>query len=254
MLIFSISLFLFLTPFLGGQFGLRFKDKLHLISGFSAGSVVGLAFFELIPESAHILEEVSLGGEFLHPTLVLIGIVFYMLLDRVFKIHKHSHEEEYNHSHLDNHEHSHSGKFKAATFSFHGFIDGLAVGLAFQTSVFLGIITAIAVITHSFSDGLNTAIACQKGGMKESETKKWILADAISPVFGMLLGILLKVPDGTIGVVIAVMSGFFVYVSMTDLVPESFHNHPTRWTTISTILGIVFIAVVATLTHTILLN
>lgn len=253
MAIFATILFLFLAPFLGGQFGLKFKDRLHLTLGFSAGTVAGLAFFELIPESAHMLEKLGIGGEFLHPTLVLSGIIIYMLLDRVIGIHKHSHAENDEHDH--SHEHAHienqkkNGSFKAATFSFHSFIDGLAVGLAFQVSMFLGIATAIAVIAHSFSDGLNTAIACQKAGMDKKQTKRWILTDAISPVIGMLIGLVVSLPESALGLVLGVLAGFFVYVSMTDLVPESFHAHPTKWTTVSTILGIVFIAVVVSLTH-----
>lgn len=255
MAIFATILFLFLAPFLGGQFGLKFKDRLHLTLGFSAGTVAGLAFFELIPESAHMLEELGIGGEFLHPTLVLSGIIIYMLLDRVFGIHKHSHAENDEQEHQHDHEHSHSenqkksGSFKAATFSFHSFIDGLAVGLAFQVSMFLGIATAIAVIAHSFSDGLNTSIACQKAGMDPKETKRWILTDAVSPVIGMLIGLVVSLPESALGLVLAVVAGFFVYVSMTDLVPESFHAHPTKWTTVSTILGIIFIAVVVSITH-----
>lgn len=263
MAIFATILFLFLAPFLGGQFGLKFKDRLHLTLGFSAGTVAGLAFFELIPESAHMLEKFGIGGEFLHPTLVLSGIIVYMLLDRVIGIHKHSHVENDEHdstsakASADKHDHEHShtenqkknGSFKAATFSFHSFIDGLAVGLSFQVSVFLGIATAIAVIAHSFSDGLNTAIACQKAGMEPKETKRWILTDAISPVIGMLIGLVVSLPESALGIVLAIVAGFFVYVSMTDLVPESFHAHPTKWTTVSTILGIVFIAVVVSITH-----
>lgn len=265
MVIFATILLLFLAPFLGGQFGLKFKDRLHLTLGFSAGSVAGLAFFELIPESGHILESINFGGEFLHPTLILAGIIIYMLVDRVIGIHKHSHAEndepafanasadKHDHNHEHDHEHSEahkkSGSFKAATFSFHSFIDGIAVGLSFQVSIVLGIATAIAVLAHSFSDGLNTAIACQKAGMEESQTKKWILTDAVSPVVGALLGLFIALPEYALGIILSIMAGFFVYVSMTDLVPESFHTHPTKWTTVSTILGILFIAVVVTLTH-----
>lgn len=251
MAIFATILFLFLAPFLGGQFGLKFKDRLHLTLGFSAGTVAGLAFFELIPESAHILQKFGIGGEFLHPILILSGIIIYMLLDRVFGIHKHGHVEndEHGHSHSHEKENNKSGSFKAATFSFHSFIDGIAVGLSFQVSVLLGVATAIAVIAHSFSDGLNTAIACQKSNMDTRQTKRWILTDAISPVIGMLIGLVVSLPESALGMVLAVVAGFFVYVSMTDLVPESFHAHPTKWTTVSTILGIVFIAVVVSITH-----
>ena len=45
------ALAIFIFTFLGGLFALKFKDKLHLILGFSAGSVIGVAFFDLLSES-----------------------------------------------------------------------------------------------------------------------------------------------------------------------------------------------------------
>ena len=44
----------FVSTFLGGLFALRFKDKLHLVLGFSAGAVVSVAFFDLIPEAIEL--------------------------------------------------------------------------------------------------------------------------------------------------------------------------------------------------------
>ena len=42
------------STFLGGMFAIRFRDKLHLILGFSAGAVIAVAFFDLLPESLEI--------------------------------------------------------------------------------------------------------------------------------------------------------------------------------------------------------
>ena len=47
-MIILISLAAFAFTFLGGAFALHFKDKLHLILGFSAGAVIGVAFFEYL--------------------------------------------------------------------------------------------------------------------------------------------------------------------------------------------------------------
>lgn len=44
----------FLSTLSGGLLALRFKDKLHLILGFSAGAVIGVSFFELLPQSLEI--------------------------------------------------------------------------------------------------------------------------------------------------------------------------------------------------------
>ena len=49
-----ISIAALISTFLGGMFALRFKDKLHLILGFSAGAVIAVAFFDLLPEAINL--------------------------------------------------------------------------------------------------------------------------------------------------------------------------------------------------------
>ena len=51
MTVLLIAVATFCSTFLGGLFALRFKDKLHLITGFSAGAVIGVALFDLLPEA-----------------------------------------------------------------------------------------------------------------------------------------------------------------------------------------------------------
>jgi len=50
-MILVIAIGAFVSTMLGGLFALKFQDKLHLILGFSAGSVIGVAFFDLLPEA-----------------------------------------------------------------------------------------------------------------------------------------------------------------------------------------------------------
>jgi len=40
----------FAATILGGAVALRLRDRLHLILGFSAGAVVAVAFFDLLPD------------------------------------------------------------------------------------------------------------------------------------------------------------------------------------------------------------
>jgi len=58
MIIFIIAIGALVSTFLGGIFALRFKDKLHLILGFSAGAVIGVAFFDLLPEALKLGEKI----------------------------------------------------------------------------------------------------------------------------------------------------------------------------------------------------
>ena len=46
-----VAIAAFCSTLLGGFFALRLRDRLHLILGFSAGAVVAVAFFDLLPEA-----------------------------------------------------------------------------------------------------------------------------------------------------------------------------------------------------------
>jgi ZIP family zinc transporter len=216
----------FVSTFLGGLFALRFKDKLHLILGFSAGAVIGVAFFDLIPEALELAES-------LDPATVLsitaLGFVAYMLLDRFALLHNHHNE--------DHHEECARGKFGAASLAIHSFIDGAAIGLAFQVSQSVGLIVATAVLVHDFSDGVNTVnlILKSKGGSKSA--MRWLFVDALAPVLGMASTLFFTLPETALGIVLAAFAGFFLYIGASDLLPESHHGHPTAWTTFATILG-----------------
>src|SRR5437016_5656280 len=89
----------FVATVLGGSFALRFRDRLHLILGFSAGAVVAVAFFDLIPEAIQLGSKPYGQGELIIQantaskitSLVALGFVLFMLLDRMVIFHSHSH-------------------------------------------------------------------------------------------------------------------------------------------------------------------
>jgi len=70
------------STLLGGLFAIKFKDKLHLILGFSAGAVIGVAFFDLLPEAINLGKgsyEISVIT-----SITALGFVCYTILDRFF--------------------------------------------------------------------------------------------------------------------------------------------------------------------------
>ena len=54
----------------------------------------------------------------------------------------------------------------------------------------------------------------------------------------------LSVSESQLGLLLAIFSGFFLYIGASDLLPESHHRHPVRWTTFATVLGMAVIFVV----------
>jgi ZIP family zinc transporter len=251
MLIIAIACAAFCATFAGGLFALRLKDKLHLVLGFSAGAVIAVAFFDLLPEA------IELGAKYHSAATLLscaaLGFLFYLVLDRIQFFHAQRHHHRHD-SHNDHHEHhghaafsgTHRGVLGASSFSAHSLLDGVAIGLAFQASRAGGIIVAIAVLTHDFSDGINTMNVVLKNNGSRKNALRWLWADALAPALGMALASFIVLPESAISIVLALFAGFFLYIGASDLIPESHHAHPKLLTTVMTLLGtgVLYLAVV----------
>lgn len=222
-MIFLIATAAFCATLLGGLFAMRLKDRLHLILGFSAGAVLGVVFFDLLPEA------VELAGAGTKPSFVFIvvaiGFTLYLLIDRFFFLHGHSECE-------------HKGAFGAGSLSAHSFIDGLAVGLAFKVSPAIGFVVALAVLAHNFSDGINVVSIVLKNTGERAKAIRWLFVDALAPVIGIGTAYFFEVRAEQLGLILAIFAGSFLYIGASDLLPESHHAHPVRWTTIATLIGI----------------
>lgn len=228
-LVLIIGLAAVISTFLGGLFAIRLKDRLHLILGFSAGAVIAVALFDLLPESFSLMTSVGWGEQ--TPLFIGAGFLLYLILDRFFSLH--SHDDH------DCHNPGHKGKIGAIMLIVHSFLDGLIIGLAFKVSPAVGWVVAVAVLAHDFSDGINTANMVIRRHGTRSETLKWLLFDALAPLAGIITAIYVVISASSLGVILAIFTGFFLYLGASDLIPESHHNHPTVWTTVATILGVV---------------
>jgi zinc transporter ZupT len=239
MQILIISIAALITTLLGGMFALRFKDKLHLILGFSAGAVIGVAFFDLIPEALN-LSFMKYDAQFIL-SIVALGFLIYMIFDRLILFHAH-HDDECSNEHHNHHSHR-RGILGAGSLSLHSFLDGAAIGLAFKVSASVGLIVAVAVLVHDFSDGINTVNLILKNGGERRRAFTWLIVDAIAPVLGVISTFFFVLPSYTLGILLALFSGFFLYIGASDLLPESRHSHSMKETTFMTILGVVVLYV-----------
>lgn len=234
MMIVLFSIAAVACTFLGGLFALRFKDHLHLILGFSAGAVLGVVFFDLLPEA------LELGGERYDVNMitgmVALGFTAFMIVDRLASLHPHNENEA-----------GRRGELGASSLTFHSFLDGMAIGLAFQVSVAMGIIVAVAVLVHKFSDGINTVSLILKNNGTPKQAYTWLALAAAAPVFGAASTLLFSLPEGFLGMILALFCGFFIYIGASDLLPESHHRHPTLWTTVATITGGILLYIAITL-------
>lgn len=220
MLLVIIAAAAFSSTLLGGLLALKLRDKLHLILGFSAGAVIGVAFFDLLPEA------INFGEKFHGPSAILsctaLGFLSYLVLDRILLFHGAA---------------APRGPVAAAVLCIHSLLDGVAIGLAFQASHAVGLVVAIAVLTHDFSDGINTMNIVLKNGGSRAAGLRWLLVDALAPVLGVAATCFFTLPGEGFGTALALFAGFFLYIGASDLIPESYHAHPKFLTTAMTLGG-----------------
>ena len=237
LLVMAIALGAFGATMAGGLLALKLRDRLHLLLGFSAGAVLAVAFFDLLPEALKL----STAGPSDILAMAALGFFAYTVLDRLILLHMHD----------DGHAHEMRslarGWAGAASLSAHSLMDGFAIGVGFQVSVGVGAVVAVAVLAHDCSDGMNTVNLVLKNAGSRRQAFGWLLLDALAPVLGAGASLAVRLPQQTLALVLALFGGFFLYIGASDLLPESFHAHPKTLTTATTLIGAALLYVVVRL-------
>jgi ZIP family zinc transporter len=233
-LILALSLGALAATMTGGLLALKLAGKLPLVMGFSAGAVIGVAFFDLAPEALEAGRGLYEPRELL--AIAALGFFFYTVLDRL--VARHDCEGQANPA---------RGLLGAASFSAHSVLDGFALGVAFQTSAAIGIVVAVAVLAHDFADGLNTVNVVTRNGGSRGFALKWLAMDAVAPVIGASASLLIAPRDGLLSILLALFCGFFLHIGASGLLPESHRAYPRPLTTVATLLGAGFLYLVTTL-------
>src|SRR3984885_5961605 len=218
MLMLLIVFAAFCSTCAGGLFALRLKDKLHLVLGFSAGAVVAVALFDLLPEA------LEMGSSHSASTLLswlMLSFMLYLVLDRVKLLHRGTPNGMHPHSNGVHAHREQQAMLGAGSFSAHSFLDGVAIGVACQASAAVGGIVTMAVLTHDFSDGINTVNVVLKNGGTRRLAMRWLVMDALAPAAGVASTLFFTVPRDAMGVALAIFAGFFLYIGASDLIPES---------------------------------
>lgn len=223
-----------LSTFAGGAVALRLRRELQTLIALSGGIVVAVAIFNVLPEAFE-----AVGDADRVATLVGAGFLAFFLAERLLVLH-HRDEAEQARAHAD------VGVLGAAGLSLHSFTDGLGIALSFELGTGTGLLVFIAVISHDFADGLNTVSFILRQSDDRRRAVTWLTIDALAPMLGALLGVSLEVSENTLGHLLALYAGFFLFMGATDLLPEA-HRHPSARRVALTVLGFGAVFLVAAL-------
>jgi zinc transporter ZupT len=213
---------------LGGMAALRFRDRLHLLLGFSSGAVIAVALFDVLPEVF------ALGGGSSYMPFAAIGFLAFFGLERYTALHR---SREHVHTAIAHEQEL--GTLSAAGLTFHSFLDGVAIGVGFQTSAKIGLLIALGIIAHDLSDGLNTVTVLLAHGNPRKRAISWLAADMIAPVLGAATALVINL-HGLLPWILAFFAGSFLYIGASDLLPEA-KEHDSPWVGVATAMGMLAI-------------
>jgi zinc and cadmium transporter len=163
---------------------------------------------------------------------LLIGLVFFFLLDKAelwHHGHEHGHVHHHDHKAHDHaHSHGHHDEEKIggqwavlAGDSVHCFGDGILIASAFMADMRLGVIAALAVLAHEVPHHMgDLAVLRQGSSSRQAAIVKVSMAGAITALGGAVGYVLVDALHDWLPYFLVVASSSFVYVALADLIPQ----------------------------------
>lgn len=169
-------------------FNLKSKRSLTMLLAFSAGMMISMICFDLIPEA---LEN---GGLAIAVTGCAAGVILLLLLDRHFHHHASENTESGN---LHHHEHHLNPEGKMLTLglmmigsvALHNFPEGLAIGSSSSHELSMGILMAILLTAHNIPEGMGMIAPLLSGGMGRTKALLLVASSGLSTLLGGILGV-----------------------------------------------------------------
>jgi zinc and cadmium transporter len=194
----------------------------HLLS-FAAGALLATAFMRLLPEAFEQSLQTGVSAHHLFAVL-LLGLVFFFLLDKAELWH-HGHEhhhDSHSHSHEHSHPHAHSGGWAVLLGdSVHAFGDGILIAAAFVADVRLGIAAAAAVMAHEVPHHVGDLVVLRQTlSNPRAALFKLSMAGGVTAIGGMVGYLLVGAMHDYLPFFLVVAASSFIYVALADLIPQ----------------------------------
>jgi zinc transporter ZupT len=228
----------FVSTLSGGLVAARFRNRFGVITAFASGVLIAVPLFDLLPESLKLAVSIGMPLQYLMYSIAL-GFIFLYVLERYFSVH-HICES----GTCQNVRHPKGGIFGGVELSAHSFMDGFAIGLSFHFGIHVGVIIAVAVISHDFSDGINTFTVMMNAGNSLRASLGMLLLDAITPVLGAVSTLFFTMPESYIVLILPFFAGGFLYLGAGELLPEAHQKNPPATSLAATLSGFLLIFII----------
>ncbi|MBB4845481.1 zinc and cadmium transporter [Paucibacter oligotrophus] len=193
----------------------------------STGVLLATALLHVLPEafeskaSPHALFMVLLGG-----------LMFFFLLEKV-ELYRHTHHHEgdghHHHHHFDVEQAGRGGLSVLVGDSIHNFCDGIIIAAAFLADPHLGLVTSLAIVAHEIPQEVGDYIVLLNAGFSRRKALLFNAISGLAAVAGGVLGYFVVGPwEALFPYLLVAASSSFVYVAVADLIPQLQRRLPWR--------------------------
>lgn len=198
-------------------FNKQFAQKMTIpLLSFAVGAFLSVAFLDLLPEAVEMVEEP-------HPIFLyaLIGFTLFFIIERSLMRFFHSHHEDESHT-------AHTESLPALLIlgdSFHNFLDGIVIALAFLADPALGLVSALAIAAHEVPQEIGDFSILLSQGWSKSKVLAVNIMQSLVTIPGVLVGVYAgSLFEPHLPYLLAFASGIFIYIAASDLIPEIQHK------------------------------
>jgi ZIP family zinc transporter len=255
LLAFTLTIIAGLTTTLGGfiSFFIR-KYNLKALAiglGFSAGAMIYISLVELLKESHNVLEPVfGVGYTGLIVTLSFcIGIVISAIIDYFipshFEVKKFVEQKKKKIKTKRQHKLWRVGMFTSIVIAIHNFPEGLTMFSTSMINVSLGISVALAIAIHNIPEGISIALPIYYSTKSKVKAIFYSFIAGLTQPLGAIIGFFFIdyiFQEIAFGMIIAVTSGFMVYITFDQLLPTAREYGKNHLSVIGVILGMIIMA------------
>jgi len=258
-----------LSVSLAAVFALNLRTAwIPMLVSYAIGAMLGAVFLEILP---HAFKEAA-SVESISATLLLGLLLFFVLEKLVIWRHCHGdhcevhaiHNEEncpqmqqqasqpggakfravtshapsimQSHTHVHDHDSGRSGMMIMIGDTFHNFVDGVLIAAAFLVDVKLGVVTALAIISHEIPQEVGDFLILLHSGYSKKQAFIFNLVSSLATLIGGLIAYFaLQFVMSWIPYILGLAAASMLYVAVADLIP-SLHKRTELKATVGQVL------------------
>ena len=181
---------------------------LFFLVSFAGGTLLGAAFFDMLPES------IGASGAVAAMEYCLAGLLVAFAIEKVVHWHHHHAGSEREHK-------KPLGMLTLVGDGVHNFFDGVAIAASFMVGVPLGITTTVAIIFHEIPQEIGDFTLLLYSGYSKMQGLAFNFISALTAVAGGLVFYFFSSAAQQFeGYALAFSAGMFIYMATADILPQ----------------------------------